>query len=142
MSRRSSQNSTLASWLHPSSRTVDNDTATNAAWRAALEAGASAIICITRTGFTVRSIARFRPQAKILGFSTDPRTVRQLTMSWGARPYLLERAAPIEHLVQEAIDIALRHAEIRHGDLVAVLHGSDDYPGRATDTLRMIRVDR
>lgn len=58
---------------------------TNAAWRATLEeTGASAIICITHTGYTVRSIARFRPQAKILGFSTDPQTLRQLTLSWGA----------------------------------------------------------
>ena len=37
---------------------------TNAAWRAAHETGATAIICITRTGFTVRSIARFRPEAR------------------------------------------------------------------------------
>lgn len=57
--------------------------------------GASAILCLfSRTSFTARSMARFRPQAQILGFSTDPRTVRQLTMSWGARPYLLERTAP------------------------------------------------
>ena len=118
------------------------DAMTMAAWRAASETGASAILCLSRTGFTARSMARFRPQAQILGFSTDPRTVRQLTMSWGARPYLLERTAPIEELVQEAIDIARRHGEIRLGDLVAVLHGSDNYPGRATDTLRMIRVDR
>ena len=72
----------------------------------------------------------------------DERTVRQLSLSWGAGPYLLERTAPIKELVQEAIDIARRHGKIRLGDLVAVLHGSDNYPGRATDTLRMIRVDR
>ena len=45
------------------------DTMTMAAWRAAHEIDADAILCISRTGFTVRSIARFRPQAKILGFS-------------------------------------------------------------------------
>ena len=51
---------------------------TDAAWRAASETNAAAIICVTRTGFTVRSIARFRPKAKILGFTTDERALRQL----------------------------------------------------------------
>ena len=40
---------------------------TTAAWRAANETGAAAIICITRTGFTVRSIARFRPRPRSSG---------------------------------------------------------------------------
>ena len=116
------------------------DAMTMAAWRAATETGASAIVSLTRTGFTARSIARFRPQARILGFSTDPRTVNQLTMSWGAVPRLLPRSADIDTLVRDAIAIAVREGEVRPGELVAVLHGTDEHPGRATDTLRMIRV--
>jgi hypothetical protein len=51
--------------------------------------GASAILCVTHTGFTVRPIARFRPRTKILGFSADPQAVRRLTLSWGATPHVL-----------------------------------------------------
>lgn len=111
-----------------------------AGWRAAAETKADAIICISRTGFTVRSIARFRPEAKILGFAYDDRTVRQLTMSWGAAPYLLDEAATPANAVPIAIEHALRAGEIRRGDLVAILSGSPDYPGQATDTLRLVRV--
>jgi pyruvate kinase len=114
---------------------------TDAAWRAASETGAAAIICVTRTGFTVRSIARFRPKAKILGFTTDPRALRQLTLSWGATPYELTGAPDRgEQQVERAIELARLHGEIRTGDLVAVLSGSTAYPGQATDTLRLIRV--
>ncbi len=113
---------------------------TNAAWRAALEAGASAIICITLTGFTVRSIARFRPQAKILGFSTDEQTLRQLTLSWGATPMLLDVDYQADNAVKRAIEAAREAGEIRRGDLVAVLTGSREYPGQATDTLRLIPI--
>ena len=79
---------------------------TTAAWRAANETGAAAIICITRTGFTVRSIARFRPQAKIIGFSTDERTVHQLTLSWGVTPFALDPDGAGDDLVTRAVEQA------------------------------------
>lgn len=116
------------------------DAMTSAAWRAAVETDSSAIICLTRTGFTVRSIARFRPEANILGFTDDPRTLRQLTMSWGATPYMLEAAGSEATRVGRAVDIAMAEGEIRSGDLVAILAGSDDRDVRAADTLQLVRV--
>jgi len=113
---------------------------TNAAWRAASESAASSIICITRTGFTVRSIARYRPRSPILGFSTDPRTLRQLTISWGATPVELPGPFDAVRQVANAIEIARNNGSVRSGDLVAVLHGSPDYKGVATDTLRLVRI--
>ncbi|WP_421120497.1 pyruvate kinase [Aquihabitans daechungensis] len=113
---------------------------TNAAWRAALETNASAIICITHTGFTVRSIARFRPEAKILGFSTDPQTLRQLTLSWGATPQHLDVDYQADNVITRAVDQARENGVIRRGDLVAVLSGSREYPGQATDSLRLIPI--
>jgi pyruvate kinase len=113
---------------------------TNAAWRAALETNASAIICITHTGFTVRSIARFRPEAKILGFSTDPQTLRQLTLSWGATPQHLDVDYQADDVITHVVDQARENGLIRRGDLVAVLSGSREYPGQATDSLRLIPI--
>jgi pyruvate kinase len=113
---------------------------TSAAHRAASEIGASAILCMSRSGFTVRSIARFRPQAKILGFSTHERTVHQLSLSWGTTPYLLEGGAVTEELVPQAIDRALAEGEIRPGDIVVILSGSGYYKGRVTDTVRIVHI--
>jgi len=130
----------IASTMQPHVDDTVTLSMTNAAWRAALEAGASAIICVTVTGFTVRSIARFRPQAKIIGFSTDQQTLRQLTLSWGATPLHLDVDQQSEHAVQRAVELAREANEIRRGDLVAVLSGSREYPGQATDTLRLIPI--
>lgn len=113
---------------------------TNAAWRAALETGASAIICITRTGFTVRSIARFRPQAKIIGFSDDDQTLRQLTLSWGATPVKLDGDPLSPNAIAHVVQTARERSLVRRGDLVAVLSGSPEYPGQATDSLRLIPI--
>ena len=115
------------------------DTMTMAAWRAATEIGAAAIICLSRTGFTVRTIARFRPQARILGFSPDERTVRQLTMSWGCKPMLMAQRGTNEQMTRDALEAARDAGEIASGDVVAVLAGSDER-SRATDVLRLVRV--
>jgi len=126
------------------SRLSPNDAVTNAmsmaGWRAAADTRATAVICISRTGFTVRSIARFRPQVPIIGFSVDERTCRQLTLSWGATPHLLPADTTPANQVDRAMAAARDLGEVRSGDIVAVLHGSDYYPGQATDTVRLVRI--
>ncbi len=79
------------------------DVMTMATWRAASEMGVRTIICISRSGFTVRAIARFRPKAKILGFSPEERTCRQLSMSWGAEPILIDRIDDNDSTVLRAV---------------------------------------
>ena len=126
------------------SRQSRDDAVTNAmsmaGWRAAADTKADAILCISRTGFTVRSIARFRPQVPILGFTTDERTCRQLTLSWGAQPYLLPPGTTSDNHVEVAVRRATELGLVKSGDLVAVLHGSDYYPGQATDTVRLLEI--
>lgn len=115
------------------------DAMTMAAWRAATEVRAAAILCLSRSGFTVRAIARFRPQTKILGFSGDERTVRQLTLSWGATPIPLPDHGDAHSQVEAAIEIARARGHIRSGDTVAVLSGTHG-GSTATDQLRLVRV--
>ena len=114
------------------------DVMTMATWEAAREIDAAAIMCISRSGFTVRAIARFRPQAPILAFTPEPRTVRQLTMSWGAMPIAIDRIDDNVVTVHKALEQAKADGHIRTGDIVAVLGGSSATIG-ATDTLRIVR---
>ncbi|MFW2382668.1 MAG: pyruvate kinase [Acidimicrobiales bacterium] len=114
------------------------DVMTMATWRAAMEMGVKAILCISRSGFTVRAIARFRPKAPILGFSPEERTVRQLAMSWGATPIKIDRIESNDESVRNVLRIAKEEGHVRSGDIVAVLGGSSATIG-ATDTLRMVR---
>jgi hypothetical protein len=95
--------------------------------------------CLTEHRLHRASIARFRLEARILAFSPDERTVRQLSISWGARAYPIE-ALPIEAMISRALELARTRGEVRSGDLVAVLAGSPEHHGKATDTLRLMRV--
>ncbi len=118
--------------------TAVTDVMSMATWRAAAQMGVKNIMCISRSGFTVRAISRFRPEANILGFSPEVRTVRQLTMSWGATPILIEKISSNEESVNHVLAVARDMGHIRSGEVVAVLGGSTANVG-STDTLRMVR---
>ncbi|QGG95339.1 pyruvate kinase [Actinomarinicola tropica] len=115
------------------------DTVTMAAWRAAMDMDANAIICITRSGFTARAIARFRPEAKILAYSPDDRTVHQLSMSWGATAMLSGAHGRFGEMVDWAVSDATSKGHVRSGDVVVVVAGSRE-GAEAADTMRVVRV--
>jgi pyruvate kinase len=115
------------------------DAMTMAAWSAAEALEIKNVLCISGSGFTVRSIARFRPDAQILGFSASEATVQQLTLSWGTLPLLMEQGGSNEEMVGEAIRLAKAGGHVRPGELVAVLAGSDSR-SRSTNVLRLERI--
>ncbi len=115
------------------------DAMTMAAWRAATELDLGTVICISGSGFTVRSMARFRPKAQILGFSSNEDTVQQLTLSWGTTPMLMPPGGSNEEMAREAIRLAKLTGHIRFGERVGVLAGSDSR-SRSTNVLRVERV--
>ncbi len=115
------------------------DAMTMAAWRATSELGISTILAISGTGFTVRSMARFRPQAQIVGLSHNPATVQQLTLSWGTVPVLVEDRGSNDQMVEQAVRVAREAGHVRSGELVAVLAGSDNR-SRSANVLRIERV--
>ena len=89
-----------------SESTSVTDAMTMAAWRATQELGVQNVLCISGSGFTVRSMARFRPEANILGFSVNEATVQQLTLSWGTTPMLMGKGGTNEEMVAEAMRLA------------------------------------
>jgi pyruvate kinase len=118
-----------------------NRAVSHAAWQVAYDAGASAILCCTRSGRTARAIARFRPECRLVGLSPDPRTVNALSLSWGVESLQMEEYTTTDQLVRFAVETATRHGCISHGDIVVVLAGAPDrQSGAAPDVLRILQV--
>jgi pyruvate kinase len=115
------------------------DALTMAAARAATELDANAIVCLSSSGFTVRSVARFRPTMPVLGMTFGDRTANQLALSWGTRPLIFNEQSTPAETAREAVDMAARVGAVRSGDTVVVVSGSR-VGGHATDTLRVITV--
>lgn len=129
--------------LHLNNRTEQvgaiTDAMTSAAARACEALDIAAILAISGSGFTVRSMARFRPRANILGFTTNPATLRQLTSSWGTVPVEFSSEGSYEERVSQAIERAKAEGLIAPGDLIGVLAGIETRAA-ATDVFRLVRV--
>lgn len=116
----------------------------HAASQAAMDCDATAILCCTRSGRTARSMARFRPDALMIGLSPDTKMVRTMSLTWGIEPLHVETYDTTDEMVWFAVEKALFSQLIDHGDTVLVLAGGPQ-GGRtvnaATDVLRLVQVD-
>jgi pyruvate kinase len=123
----------------PPTRRITEATS-SAAFRAAVDAGAVAIIACTNSGTTARVIARFRPPVPVLAVTPSEVTLRQLSMSWGVEPVLGQAHRTTDEIVWFAVKEAVERGLARTDDVVAVVAGDPTDPQPATDTLRLVRV--
>ncbi|HVB71407.1 MAG TPA: pyruvate kinase [Acidimicrobiales bacterium] len=114
---------------------------TGAAWRAAMEEQAVAIVACTRSGMTARAISRFRPPMPIVAITPSEQTARQLRSSWGVQEIYLSPATDIDELCDFAIAQLRLSGLAQPGDPVVVMAGSATGGAAITDTVRMIIVE-
>ncbi len=111
-----------------------------AAWRAAADSEAVAIIACTNTGATARAISRFRPTVPILAATPSRRTARQLSVAWGIMPAIVQRRKSTDDIVWFAVKAAVDLGLAERNEVVAVLVGSPVEPEPTTDVLRLVRI--
>jgi len=109
----------------------------HAACTTAYEVGASAIIAVTQTGNTARMISKFRPSIPIIGCTPDEKVMRQLNMSWGVTPVLVNKSAHSDALFEHAVERAAEEGLIRDGDMVVITGG---LPLGISGTTNMLKV--
>src|SRR5215207_3487031 len=88
--------------------------------------GVTAILCCTRGGRSARAMARFRPDATLIGLSPDPKTVRSMALSWGVVPIMVDTYTTTDEMVWFAVETAVQQGRIHAGDVVLVLAGAPD----------------
>ncbi|MFT3951076.1 MAG: pyruvate kinase [Oscillospiraceae bacterium] len=84
---------------------------------------AKAIITVTKTGKTARMISKYRPSCPIIGLTTDEIVCRQLNMSWGVLPGMVEEMENTDELIAHAIERSIAFGYIKKGDLVVITAG-------------------
>lgn len=89
----------------------------------ALDLKASAIITVTQSGHTARMISRFRPACPIIATTVSPRVQRQLSLSWGVLPYLVNVASTTDEMFDMGVEKALESGLVKNGDLVVITAG-------------------
>ncbi len=89
----------------------------------AMNLGASAILTATRSGYTARMVAKYRPQAKIVASTPHEEVLRKLALVWGVYPVLIKDAEGTDALLDESINAALEKGCINKGELIVLTAG-------------------
>jgi len=84
---------------------------------------ATAIIAITASGYTARTISRVRPDAPIIAITPDEHVQRQLNLEWGVTPLLAMRTDNTDEMISNALQSAQERSLVKKGDLVVITAG-------------------
>lgn len=89
----------------------------------AMNLGASAILTATRSGYTARMVAKYRPKSKIVAATPDEAVLKQMALVWGVYPVLIRDIEGTDALLDESINAALEKGCINKGELIVLTAG-------------------
>jgi len=101
---------------------------------------ASLIVCLTETGNTARLVSRYRPSCPILVVTASQRVSRQLLVSRGCVPYLVEKMTGTEQVLNSAIEYAKLIRLARSGDKVVVTSGVLEGVSGSTNIMKVLFI--
>lgn len=99
--------------------------------------GAVAIITVSKTGTTARMISKYRPECPIISGSTSQKVLRQMNLSWGVIPVLVEEKTNTDELFEHIVDVSEKHGLVKNGDLAVITAG---IPLGVSGTTNMLKV--
>ena len=89
----------------------------------AIDIHAKAIVVCSISGITVRLVSRFRSPVDIIGMTTDEKTWRKLSLSWGVTPVMNETVNSTDVLFYMAKKAAKQTFNLKKGDEIVITGG-------------------
>ena len=100
---------------------------------------AKAIVTVTKQGQTARLISKYRPTCPIISCTPSQRVCRQMNLSWGVMPLMIQEETNSDELLQHAVDSAKKAGYIHTGDMVVITAG---LPLGISGTTNLMKVDK
>lgn len=95
----------------------------HAACTTAHDLGAAAIVTVTKTGGTAKMLSKFRPACPIIGCTPSPAVYRQMNLSWGVTPLMMDEKSSTDELLDGAIEAAVGAGLLKKGDVTVITAG-------------------
>ena len=99
-----------------------------------------AILTDSFTGKTARYLAAFRSPVPVYALSYEARVGRELALSYGVFPQLMEEGKSKSEIIKKTIEKLLGDETLQLGDLIAYIGGSFGIGG-GTSFLEIVTVD-
>lgn len=106
----------------------------------AIDIGANVIAVCSLSGMTVRMVSRFRSPADILGVTTDVKTWRKLSLSWGVTPVMCETFNSIDVLFYTAARLAKKTFNLESGEKIIITGGITNGTSGNTNLIKVETV--
>ena len=103
----------------------------------AKELGAKAIITSTKSGYTARAVAKFRPDVPIVAVTFRQKVIKTLQIVRGVIPLEVTKSSSTDEMFTKAVEGALSSGIVEKGDLIVITAG---VPVNVTGTTNLIRV--
>ncbi|MCM1497849.1 MAG: pyruvate kinase [Clostridium sp.] len=103
----------------------------------AMDLNATAIVTVTKSGKTARMISKYRPACPIIGCSPYENVWRQLNLSWGVMPLMVEEKHNTDDLFEHAIEEAEKKGYVKQGEITVITAG---VPLGVSGTTNLIKV--
>lgn len=110
-------------------------------WLAA-DIGAAAVLAYTRSGFTARCVARFRPACPVVALTPDASVCRQLSLIWGVEPVEVPSLNSTDALFVSARRYSLSQGLARPDDCVIVTAGMPLWQPGSTNLIKVIELEK
>ena len=105
------------------------------------DTAASAISTLTNSGYTAFQISAWRPQAKILAFSSERRILGKLNLLWGVKAFYYDKNLSTDDTVVDINKISKEKGFVKEGDLMINLTSMPVEAKGMVNTLRVSPIE-
>lgn len=99
---------------------------------------AKTIITVTKTGVTARLISKYRPESPIISCTTCETVCRQMNLSWGVTPIVIDEKTNSDELFEHALERSKEENLIEKDDVVVITAG---VPLGISGTTNLMKVE-
>lgn len=92
---------------------------------------------VSKSGLTAREISKYRPACPIICGTTSPKVRRQMNLSWGVIPIMVEEQSNTDALFEHVVHVSQEEGLVQNGDLAVITAG---IPLGVSGTTNMLKV--
>jgi pyruvate kinase len=102
---------------------------------------ARCLVAFTNSGASVLGLARFRPLAPLIAFSSKPATLRKLALVWGVAPLPLGASRTVDEWLESATHALLNQGRVQSGDIVVFTAGVPIGVAGGTNLIKVLKIE-
>jgi pyruvate kinase len=118
----------------------DAEILADAAYHAARESRAAAVVVFTFSGSSARLVSRYRPPVPIFAVTSHENTARQLAISYGVEPVLAPDVSSTDGMLKQMDRVLVERGHLQAGALVVFVAGQPVGRAGTTNLMKLHRL--